>query len=140
MPSNNDTDLVPYETDPALLEAEHDPPSVAHSSPEDEGELDPREIDARKAVRSTLREATWDPKAGIVTLPSYEDGSNHPQERHCDSLKYLVDELRVRAERAWTDGVPGEGSAPLFDFPGNDLVYDVLDEFRRELAKMGWKL
>lgn len=135
MPSNKDTDLVPYETDPALLEAEHDPPRVVHSSPEDDGSL-PCEDYARRVLREAMQEADVDPRRRVITLRSYDDGSKHPQDRECHSLEDLVDALRPRAESAWD----GDSSARSFGFPGSSFVREVLGEFTARLSKVGWKL
>lgn len=135
MSSDKETDLVPYETDPALLESEHDPPAVVHSSPDDDG-LDPCELAARSVVREAMREADVDPLARVITLPSYDDGSKHPHDRECHSLEALVEDLRVRAENAWY----GDSSARFSRFPGGSFVRDMLCEFRTELSKVGWKL
>lgn len=135
MPSNKDTDLVPYEIDPALLEAEHDPPAVVHSPSEDDGSL-PCEDYARRAVREAMREADVDPIARVITLPSYDDGSKHPSDVECHSLEDLVDALRPRAESEWY----GCSSARSLDFPGSSFVRDVLLDFEEELSKVGWTL
>lgn len=137
MPPAKKSSLVPYVLPPDM--PEHEPPAEIPMSPEDTARS-PWELSARMVVQETLREATWDPWAGTVTLPSYDDGSKHPQHVPCGTLEHLVDELEVRAETAWCGAVPGEGSSPLFDFPGSILVEDVLNEFRSELATMRWKL
>lgn len=103
---------------------------------------DPWDVDARLAVKNALEEATFnrDGDGSVVTLPSRDDGTKHPSDVECRSVKDLVDELRERAETAWCGSVPADGGDPLFDFDGDGLVYDVLDGYRSKLAKLGWKL
>ena len=141
------TDLVPYQME---IDLDAEPLSAAEPDSEDEGPTeeesdDPEmewESNAREAVESALREGTFsvdEDDEGVVTLPRVEDGSNHMSDVECRSVESLVDELRERAIAGWQSAVPWENGA-VFEFPGDDLIYEALSDYEDELAKLGWEL
>jgi hypothetical protein len=146
--STPDSDLIPFEAVDLDVESEYVP--VAETRPDGSGTADdearedemPWEYDAREAVELALQEARFEvdeDDESIVFLPSLDFGGKHSRDLEFRSVKELVAELRERAHDAWYGSVPFDGG-PVFDFPGDDLIYRMLSKYRAELTKLGWEL
>ncbi len=96
------------------------------------------EAEARDAVKSQLRHASWDTERKEVHFAHEEMGGHYPI---CGSMEELRQYLVDKYTEIWYAAAPSEGGGAVFDSMDEmDIVNEELEEYREQIESLGWEL